>query len=331
MINKTQKLNPKLFDLQIEQEAIRDGFGRGLVTAGETNEQVVALCADLTESTRIEAFAKKFPDRFIQVGVAEQNLVTVASGLATMGKIPFAASYAMFSPGRNWEQIRTTICYNNVPVKIVGAHAGVSVGPDGGTHQAIEDMALMRVLPRMTVVVPADSLEAEKATLALADSGGPAYIRLARNKSAVITTEASPFELGRAEVLFDSDEPAALIIACGQMVYFSLLAAKKLEAEGVAVSVINLHTIKPLDKATVIKYARQAGAVVTVEEHQVAGGMGGAVAEMLAAEAPVPVEFLGIQDQFGQSGEPGELLEHYSLGVKDIIMAVKKVIERKNV
>ncbi|OHA59704.1 MAG: transketolase [Candidatus Vogelbacteria bacterium RIFOXYD1_FULL_46_19] len=315
----------------MEQEAIRDGFGRGLVTAGETNEQVVALCADLTESTRIEAFAKKFPDRFIQVGVAEQNLVTVASGLATMGKIPFAASYAMFSPGRNWEQIRTTICYNNVPVKIVGAHAGVSVGPDGGTHQAIEDMALMRVLPRMTVVVPADSLEAEKATLALADSGGPAYIRLARNKSAVITTEASPFELGRAEVLFDSDEPAALIIACGQMVYFSLLAAKKLEAEGVAVSVINLHTIKPLDKATVIKYARQAGAVVTVEEHQVAGGMGGAVAEMLAAEAPVPVEFLGIQDQFGQSGEPGELLEHYSLGVKDIIMAVKKVIERKNV
>ncbi|OHA58288.1 MAG: transketolase [Candidatus Vogelbacteria bacterium RIFOXYD1_FULL_44_32] len=313
----------------MEQVPIRDGFGQGLVEAGEKNEQVVALCADLVESTRIEKFAKQFPERFVEMGVAEQNLVTVASGLASMGKIPFTASYACFSPGRNWEQIRTTITYNDVPVKIVGAHAGISVGPDGGTHQMLEDIALMRVLPNMVVVVPCDSVEAKKATLAIAENGKPSYIRLARNKSAVVTTATSPFEVGKANVLVDPDRAEVAVIACGQMVYYALMAARQLEAEGIKVSVTNLHTIKPLDMETIHRVAANSGAVVTVEEHQVVGGMGSAVAESLAKTFPVPIEFLGVQDKYGQSGEPGELLEHYGLGVKDIVGAVKKVIGRK--
>ena len=329
MINPIQKLNPKLFDLNVERVPIRDGFGEGLVEAGEKNQQVVALCADLVESTRIEKFAKQFPERFVEIGVAEQNLVTVASGLAAMGKIPFTASYACFSPGRNWEQIRTTITYNDVPVKIVGAHAGISVGPDGGTHQMLEDLALMRVLPNMVVVVPCDSVEAKKATLGIADNGKPSYIRLARNKSAVVTTESSPFAIGKANVLIDPDYADVAVIACGQMVYYSLLAARQLEIEGIKVSVTNLHTIKPIDTETIHRVAANSGAVVTVEEHQVAGGLGSAVAEVLATTFPVPMEFLGVQDKYGQSGEPGELLEHYGLGVKDIVVAVKKVMGRK--
>ncbi len=329
MLNIQQKLNPKLFDLNVEQVPIRDGFGQGLVEAGEKNDQVVALCADLIESTRIEKFAKQFPERFVEMGVAEQNLVTVASGLAAMGKIPFTASYACFSPGRNWEQIRTTITYNDMPVKIVGAHAGISVGPDGGTHQMLEDIALMRVLPNMVVVVPCDSVEAKKATLIIADNGKPSYIRLARNKSAVVTTANSPFEIGKANVLVDPDQAEVAVIACGQMVYYALMAARQLEAEGIKVSVTNLHTIKPLDAETIHRVAANSGAVVTVEEHQVSGGMGGAVAETLAKNFPVPIEFLGVQDKYGQSGDPTELLEHYGLGVKDIVGAVKKVIGRK--
>jgi transketolase len=329
MLNKQQKLNPKVLELNVEQVPIRDGFGQGLVEAGAKNKNIVALCADLTESTRIESFAKEFPERFVEMGVAEQNLVTVASGLAAMGKIPFTASYACFSPGRNWEQIRTTIAYNDVPVKIVGAHAGISVGPDGGTHQMLEDIALMRVLPNMVVVVPCDSVEARKATLAIVGNGKPSYIRLARNKSAVVTTEESPFEIGKANVLVDPDRAEVAIIACGQMVHYALLAAKKLLAEGITVSVTNLHTIKPLDEETIHRLAANSGAVVTVEEHQVAGGMGSAVAESLAKNFPGPLEFVGVQDKYGQSGEPGELLEHYGLGVKDIVAAVKKAIGRK--
>src|SRR3989344_2153640 len=288
MLNPNLKLNTKLFDEDVERVAIREGFGKGLVIAGDQNKNVVALCADLTESTDMHFFAHKYPERFVQVGVAEQNLVTVASGMAAMGKIPFTSSYAMFSPGRNWEQIRTTITYNDVPVKIVGAHAGISVGPDGGTHQMLEDIALMRVLPNMVVVVPCDSVEAKKATLAIAENGKPSYIRLARNKSAVITTDNSSFEVGKANVLVDPDHADVAVIACGQMVYYALLAAKKLTDEGINVSVTNLHTIKPLDEETIPRLAVNSGAVVTVEEHQVAGGLGSVVAECLAKNYPVP-------------------------------------------
>ncbi|MEK7585283.1 MAG: transketolase C-terminal domain-containing protein [Patescibacteria group bacterium] len=330
MLNPVQKLNPKLFDLGVEQVPIRKGFGEGLLAAAEADERIVGLCADLTESTQMHLFKNKFPNRFIEIGVAEQNLATVASGLAAMGKIPFLTSYAMFSPGRNWEQIRTTICYNDQDVKIVGSHAGVSVGPDGGTHQAVEDIAITRVIPRMTVIVPADSIEAKKATLALARRRGAAYLRLAREKTPVVTTEESPFEIGRANVLVEPVLPTAVIIACGQVVYNALVAAKKLLAEKIEVAVINNHTIKPLDRETILKVVGRAGAVVVAEEHQRTGGLGGAVAELLAAELPTPIEFLGVADKFGQSGTPAELMEHYGLGVDSIIEAVKRVLKRKS-
>lgn len=323
-------LNPKIYDNDVEQEAIRVGFGRGLVKAGEKDKNVVVLCADLKESTKVEEFANKFPERFVEMGVAEQNMAGVASGMAAMGKVPFMASYAIFSPGRNWEHIRTTICYNNVNVKIVGNHAGLNVGPDGGSHQMLEDIALTRVLPNMIVVAPCDAVEAEKATLAIAKHEGPAYIRLAREKSPIVTTEDSDFEIGKASVLIEPENPDATIIACGLMVHRALLAARKLEREGIKVSVINNHTIKPLDQVTILESAKKTNAVVTCEEHQIAGGMGSAVAEFLAQAYPVPVEFVGVADRFGQSGSPAELMEHYGLGVDDIVEAVKKVITRKN-
>lgn len=331
MLSPSQKLNPKIFDKDVEQIPIRKGFGVGLLAAGEKDKNVVGLCADLTESTQMHLFKDKFPNRFIEVGVAEQNLAAVASGMAAMGKIPFISSYAMFSPGRNWEQIRTTIAYNDRPVVVVGSHAGVSVGPDGGTHQAIEDIALMRVMPNMTVVSPCDSIEAKKATIALAKAGKPAYIRLIREKTPVITTEETPFELGKAAVYFDpiAGKPDACIVATGALVHNALVAARDLEKERIGVTVINLATIKPLDEGTIVRVAKAAGAVVTVEEHQSAGGMGSAVAEALARNNPVPMEFLGIQDEFGQSGTPAELLEHYGLGVESIKVAVKKAIKRK--
>ncbi len=329
MLNPAQKLNPKLFDLNVEQVPIRKGFGEGLVIAAEKDERVVGLCADLTESTQMHLFRAKFPKRFVEIGVAEQNLAGVASGLAAMGKIPFLSSYAMFSPGRNWEQIRTTICYNDREVKIVGSHAGVSVGPDGGTHQAIEDIAITRVVPRMTVVVPADAIEAKKATIAIAKRRGPAYLRLAREKTPVVTTDESPFEIGQANVLIDPVAPDALIIVCGPLVYNALMAAKKLLHEKIEAAVINNHTIKPLDAPTILRQVQRARAVVTVEEHQKAGGLGGAIAELLAAELPTPIEFIGVADQFGQSGTPAELVEHYGMGTGAIIEAVKKVIKRK--
>src|SRR3989344_5401189 len=329
MIVNEQKLNPKVFDKDVEQEPIRAGFGRGLLEAGERDPNVVGLCADLTESTQMHHFANKFPKRFIQVGVAEQNLVTVASGLAHMGKIPFCSSYAMFSPGRNWEQIRTTITYNNVPVKIVGSHAGISVGPDGGTHQAIEDIALMRVLPRMVVVAPADAIEARKATLALAKNNQPSYLRLAREKTPVITTDESPFEIGKANLLWEKEKPEVAIIACGSLVHNALLAASELWHQGTSVLVLNLHTIKPIDEKVVIEVAKRAGAVVTVEEHQIAAGMGSAVAEVLAANYPVPIEFVGVPDVYGQSGEPNELVKHFGLDKKGIMEKARKVIRRK--
>ena len=330
MISENAKLNSKIFDRDIEMIPIRNGYGDGLLALGDKNKDVVALCADLSESTRTEAFAKKYPDRFIQVGVAEQNLASVASGMSAMGKVPFISSYAMFSPGRNWEQIRTTVCYNNRPVKIIGSHAGVSVGPDGGSHQALEDIAITRVIPRMIVISPCDSIEAKKATIASAKTNTPVYIRLGREKTPVITTIDTPFEIGKAELFFDTKGPAdVLVVATGALVYRAVQVANMFEDQGVNVKVLNLHTIKPIDSKTIVEYAKEAGAVVTVEEHQIAGGMGSAVAEVLASEYPVPIEFVGIKDTFGQSGKPEELVSHYEMDEKGIRTAIQKVMKRK--
>lgn len=312
---------------KIERVPIRDGYGKGLVKAGEKDERVVVLCADLTESTRSHWFAEKFPQRFIEVGVAEQNLAVIASGMAATGKIPFISSYATFSPGRNNEQIRTNICINNVPVKIAGAHAGISVGPDGATHQALEDIALMRVLPRMVVIVPCDSIEAEKATLAAAFNNKPTYLRLGREKTPVITTEETPFTVGKAEIFREGTDVA--IIACGTLVYEALVAAETLAKEGISCTVINNHTVKPMDEETIVDAAHTCGAVVTAEEHQIAGGMGSAVAEVLARRMPAPVEFVGMKDRFGESGSPDELMEAFGLTSKGIGEAVRKVLKRK--
>ncbi len=305
----------------------RDGYGKGLLKAGEKDQRVVVLCADLAESTRSHWFKEKYPERFIELGVAEQNMATVAAGMANYGKIPFISSYATFSPGRNNEQIRTTISLNNLPVKIAGAHAGVSVGPDGATHQALEDMALMRVQPNMVVISPCDAIEAEKATVAAAFNGKPTYIRLGREKSPVFTTEQMPFEIGKAEILRGGKD--VTIIACGPLVYEALLAAEKLQKEGIDVEVINNHTIKPLDKKTILASVKKTGAVITVEEHQIMGGMGSAVAELLAQNLPVPIEFIGMKDQFGQSGTPDELLNFFGLTHPHIVKAAKKVMRRK--
>ncbi len=327
MINPKAFLSSKLFEDDIEQKPSRDGYGDGLVIAGGENEAIVALCADLTESTRTQAFAEKFPQRFFEVGVAEQNLVTVAAGMALGGKIPFTTSYATFSPGRNWEQIRTTICYNDVPVKIIGSHAGISVGPDGATHQALEDIAMMRALPNMVVISPADSIEAKKATMAAAKNGKPTYIRLSRDKVPVITTEETPFEIGKAQVFCEGND--VTIIATGQMVYKALQAAKQLETNKISARVINCHTIKPLDKGTIIKAAKETGAIVTVEEHQITGGFGGAVAECVSQNYPVPMKIIGMPDSFGESGKPSELLEKYGLTTEAIIEGAKEVFNKK--
>ncbi|MCH8049881.1 transketolase family protein [Patescibacteria group bacterium] len=329
MLNKKVHLSKNVFEKDVEQVPIRQGYGEGLLQAGKDDERVVALCADLTGSTKTAIFSKEFPERFVQMGVAEQSMASVASGMAAMGKIPFLASYAMFSPGRNWEQIRTTICYNNRNVKIAGAHAGISVGPDGGTHQAIEDIAITRVIPRMTVIVPCDTIEARKATLALAKMEGPAYLRLAREKTPVMTTDESPFEIGKVEVFWESKDPEVAIIACGALTYNALVAARELEEEGTHTIVLNNHTVKPMDEEAIYAVAKKTGAVVTVEEHQIAGGMGSAVAEVLSQKHPVPIEFVGVHNEFGQSGEPDELIKHYGMDKDAIVKAVKKVISRK--
>lgn len=330
-------LNPKLFTEGIETESSRDGFGRGLLKLGEDDENVVVLCADLEESTRVDGFFKKFPERAFEVGVAEQCLVTVASGLAHEGKIPFASSYAVFSPGRNWEQIRTTICYNNVPVKIIGSHAGITVGADGATHQALEDIALMRVLPNMVVISPCDAIEAEKATLAMAKINKPCYLRLTRNKAPIITTKETSFEIGKAEIFREGNPSTSsgrfadvTIIATGEMVYYALMAAEKLEQSNISTRVINVHTIKPLDTKCILKAAEETRAIVTVEDHQIAGGLGSVVTEVVSADFPVPVKIVGIDDKFGESGEPEELMKKYGLTVENITKAVTTVIRMKN-
>lgn len=319
-------LNPHYASEDVTREPNRAGFGRGLLEAGKKNEAIVALCADLTDSTQISVFRDAFPDRFVEVGIAEQNLVTVASGMARAGKIPFTASYAAFSPGRNWEQIRTTICLNDQPVKIVGAHAGISVGPDGATHQMLEDIALMRVLPNMVVVVPGDSIEAEKATLAIAENNSPSYLRLAREKTPVFSTEHSPFEIGKAYVLRSGDD--VTLLGTGVMTYHMLMIARILEQDGIHAEVVHVPTIKPLDEETILNSVRKTGRVITAEEAQIAGGFGGAIAELLSEQMPAPLKRMGMHDRFGESGTPDELAVHFKLTAETMIDDVRGFIEK---
>lgn len=326
MVHDKAQLTDSLFEAVISQRATRDGFGEGLLRAGRENPRVVAVCADLSESTRMQEFAKAFPERFVEVGVAEQHMATFAAGLALTGKIPFIASYATFSPGRNWEQIRTTIAYNNVSVKIAGHHAGLSVGPDGATHQALEDIAMMRVMPNMTVFSPCDALEAEKATLAAARLSGPVYLRFHREKTPVMTTAKTPFTPGKAEIFWQGRKPQVALIATGPIIHEALLAARELKKEKIEVLVLNVHTIKPLDEQAIVAVAKKCGAVITIEEHQVAGGLGGAVSEVLARKAPTPMAFIGVQNSFGQSGRPDELLKEYNMDAAAIVAATKKLI-----
>ncbi|NCN12127.1 transketolase family protein [Candidatus Kaiserbacteria bacterium] len=321
-------LQPNLTSDTVERVPTRFGYGEGLLEAGKRDEKVVALCCDLTESTRTNLFAEAFPHRFIQIGIGEQNMASVASGMAAMGKIPFMASYAMFSPGRNWEQVRTTIAYNNSNVKVIGAHAGVSVGPDGATHQAIEDIAIMRVIPNMVVIVPADVHEARKATLAAAKFTGPVYIRLGRSNTTVVTTPESPFEIGKAQLLYTRDaslDKKVGIIVTGSLLHNALMAAEALQKEGIGASVLHIATIKPLDGEAVQAFAAEHGALVTVEEHQITGGLGGAVAEHLAECCPTKIARVGVMDRFGESGEPDQLIVHFGLDVPAIVAAAKRV------
>ncbi|OGL23520.1 transketolase [Candidatus Saccharibacteria bacterium RIFCSPHIGHO2_01_FULL_46_30] len=317
-------LQSNIFDDEVAKEPIRAGFGRGLKAAGEADERVVALCADLTESTQMHLFKNAFPERFIEIGVAEQNLVTVASGLARAGKIPFTSSYAAFSPGRNWEQIRTTAALNEQPVKVVGSHAGVSVGPDGATHQMLEDIALMRVLPHMVVVAPGDSVEAEKATKLIAKNDKPSYLRLAREKTPIFSTEDSPFEIGKAYVLREGHD--ITLLGTGTMTYELLVAAKELESKGVSAEVVHVPTIKPLDEETILASVRKTGRALSAEEAQIAGGFGSAIAELLSEKMPTPLWRVGMRDRFGESGKPDELLDLFGLTGEKIAVQAKEFI-----
>jgi transketolase len=319
------QLREDIFSSDVEKEPTRAGFGRGLKAAGEKNQSIVALCADLTESTQMHLFREAFPERFVEMGVAEQNLVTVASGMARAGKIPFTSSYAAFSPGRNWEQIRTTIALNNQPVKIVGSHAGVSVGPDGATHQMLEDIALMRVLPNMIVVAPGDSVEAEKATMAIAENKKPTYLRLAREKTPIFSTEESPFKIGVAYVLREGSD--VTLVGTGTMTYQLLVAAELLSKKGIIAEVVHVPTIKPLDEEVILASAKKTGRVVTAEEAQIAGGFGSAISELLSDKLPMPVKRIGLQDRFGESGTADELLEHFGLTGNKIVEQLESWLE----
>ncbi|MFA7302609.1 MAG: transketolase C-terminal domain-containing protein [Candidatus Paceibacterota bacterium] len=326
MLNPELKLSAKIFADDIEQRPTRDGFGTGSVEAGKTDKNVVVLCADLAESTRAEWFQKEFPDRFIEMGVAEQNMATVAAGMARAGKVPFITSYAAFNPGRNYEQIRTTIALNQVPVKVCGMHAGVSVGPDGATHQMLEDIGMMRMLPGMTVIAPGDAEEARKAVVAAAQTDGPVYLRFGRAATPVFTTADTPFVIGKARVLWQADRPQVAILSTGSLSYAALGAAKTLAESGIESLVLHVPTIKPLDEAAVLDVATRAGCVVTVEEHQAMGGFGSAIAELLSDKHPVRVKRLGVADQFGQSGTPEELLMHYGLDAAHIAAAARTLV-----
>lgn len=318
-------LDPDLFTDAVKLDPIRAGFGRGLRAAGEANEAIVALCADLTESTQIHLFREAFPKRFIEIGIAEQNLVTVAAGMARAGKIPFTSSYAAFSPGRNWEQIKTTASLNNQPVKIMGSHAGLYTGADGATHQMLEDIALMRVLPNMVVIAPGDSVESYKATLAIAENGKPSYLRLAREKTPVFSTDESPFEIGKAYVLREGHD--ITLFGTGTMTYQLLEAANVLAEQGIHAEVVHVPTIKPLDEDTILASARKTGRVLTAEEAQINGGFGSAISELLSEKLPTPVKRVGMQDRFGESGKPAELLDYFGLTGEKIAGTAKEFIE----
>ncbi len=320
------KLAENIFD-NPDRIPQRNGYGDGVVEAGKENENIVVLCCDLTESTRSAAFREAFPDRFVEIGIAEQNMAGIAAGMSFSGKIPYISSYATFSPGRNWDQIRVSVCYSKANVKIMGAHAGISVGPDGATHQAMEDIAITRCLPNMTVVVPCDYWEAKKATISMAGIAGPVYMRFGREKVPVVTTEKTPFKIGKAETFRDGKDVS--VIACGSLVYEALIAAKKLEKDNIDVRVINCHTIKPIDIKTIIKAAKETGAIVTAEEHQVHGGLGSAVAEVVSKHHPVPMDYVAVMDRFGESGEPDELMSKFGVKSPNIVKAVKKVLARK--
>lgn len=323
MTPQNAHLSPATFRENVKRIPTRNGYGEGVVEAGRADERIVVLCCDLTESTRSEAFKKAFPERFIQMGIAEQSLAAIAGGMALEGKIPFISSYAAFSPGRNFEQIRLCIAMQNQSVKIMGAHAGVSVGPDGATHQMLEDIALMRSLPNMTVVAPCDYLETKRATIALAKMKGPGYLRFARHASPAFTTEKTPFQIGRAEIFRDGDDVA--LVACGPLVHEALLASKLLEKDGIRAMVVNAHTIKPLDEKTIASAAKKCGAVITIEEAQIVGGLGGAVAEALARVQPTRMRMMGMNG-FGTSGEPEELLAHFGLDRVAIVRAVRELV-----
>ncbi|MBI3572285.1 transketolase family protein [Candidatus Kaiserbacteria bacterium] len=323
MLNPAAHLAANIFDDTIAKAPTRDGFGTGSVAAGKENENVVVLCADLKESTRAEKFEQAFPDRFIEMGVAEQNMTTVAAGMALAGKVPFTTSYAAFSPGRTYEQIRTTIALNRVGVKICGMHAGVSVGLDGATHQMLEDIGMMRMLPGMMVIAPADSEEARKAVLAAAKTDGPVYLRFSRAPTPVFTTPETPFIIGKALTLWESTDPKVAIFTTGSLAYNALLAARALGAGGTGTIVVSVPTIKPLDEAVILSAVQRAGRVVTVEEHQIVGGFGSAIAELLGKRHPAPMQILGIKDRFGQSGTPEELLTEYGLDALHIIAAAR--------
>lgn len=318
-------LNPKIFAKDVEMVPTRNGYGDGVVEAGRANQNVVVLCCDLTESTRSLAFAKEFPQRFFEMGVAEQNMAGVAAGMATAGKIPFISSYAVFSPGRNWDQIRVAIAYSDLNVKIMGAHAGISVGPDGATHQALEDIAITRVLPNMTVISPCDVHEARRAVIAASKHIGPVYIRFGREKTPVITKKTAPFEIGKAYVLREGTDVS--LIATGPLVYEALLAAEQLQKRGIEAEVINCPSIKPLDEKTILKSIQKTGGAVTIEEHQIVGGLFGAVAEFLSRTNPVPIMPVGMSDCFGESGTPDELLTKYGMRAKDILRAVTALMQ----
>ena len=326
-------LRETLFTVKEEERPTRDGFGEGLVAAGEVNAKIVAVCADLTESVRMEAFREKFGARFFEVGITEQAMSGVASGMAAMGYIPFMASYAMFSPGRNWEQIRTTICYNNQPVKIIGAHAGISVGPDGATHQALEDIAIMRVLPNMEVFVPCDAIEARAITEHIATTSSPSYLRLTREKTPVMLRDTYEWTHGKAYIMHlpkhkhgGDFSHSVGIIGCGPVLYEALKAARELEKEGIGVTVVNMPQIKPLDTSFLLRFAKDVKAIVTVEEAQSAGGLGSAVAEFLSEHHPIRVARIGVDNRFGQSGKPQELYEEYGLTSKHIIEKIQGVL-----
>ncbi|MBI2327429.1 transketolase family protein [Candidatus Curtissbacteria bacterium] len=330
MLNPDLKLNEHIFDENVEMVPTRNGFGDGLEKLGEINPNVVVLTADLEESTKCEKFAEKYPDRFFECGVAEQNMAAIAAGLGISGKIAFIASYATFSPGKNWETIRTTIIYNQSNVKIAGHHSGIVTGPDGATHQATEDIAITRAWPGISIIVPCDALEAKKATIASVDINTPVYLRFTRDKTPTMTTEQTPFALGKIQTFWTSQKPQVTIFGTGHLLYYALLAATELEKEGTNVFVANVSTIKPLDEKALIDLTSGSQAVVTVEDHQITGGLGGAIAELLAKTKPTPIEFVGLKDTFAESGSPKDLIEKYGLGKESIKQAVKKVISRKN-